>query len=192
VIEAGTAALLEPYLDAPGSRGIPNWPREELAEAVAAFDADGFGVHLHAIGDGGVRAALDAIEHAAAVNGPCDRRPVIAHTQLVHPDDLPRFARLGVVANFEPLWARLDPLMMELTIPRLGPERAARQYPIGSLAGRRAGVRRLTAPAASRQSRQDGRRFDRSAPSGGAARRGRGLTPALLGIQSPVARVGGA
>lgn len=139
VIEAGTAALLEPYLDAPGSSGIPNWPPGELAEAVAAFDADGFQVHLHAIGDAGVRAALDAIEHAAAVNGPRDRRPVIAHTQLVHPTDLPRFARLGVVANFEPLWAQLDPLMLELTIPRLGPERAAWQYPIGSLA--RSGAR---------------------------------------------------
>jgi predicted amidohydrolase YtcJ len=139
VIENGTAALLEPYLDAPGSRGIPNWPPEELAEAVAAVDADGFQVHLHAIGDAGVRAALDAVEHAAGVNGPRDRRPVIAHTQLVHPDDLPRFARLGVVANFEPLWARLDPVMAELTIPRLGPERAARQYPIGSLA--RSGAR---------------------------------------------------
>jgi predicted amidohydrolase YtcJ len=64
---------------------------------------------------------------------------VIARTQLVHPDDLPRFARLGVVANFEPLWAQLDPLMVDLTIPRLGPERAARQDPIGSLA--RSGAR---------------------------------------------------
>jgi len=139
VIEAGTAALLEPYLDPPGSGGIPNWPRDELAEAVTAFDADGFGIHVHAIGDAGVRAALDAVEHATAVNGPRDRRPVIAHLQLVHPDDLPRFASLGVVANFEPLWAQLDPLMLELTIPRLGPERAARQYPIGSLA--RSGAR---------------------------------------------------
>jgi predicted amidohydrolase YtcJ len=134
VIEAGTAALRAPYLDAPGSHGIPNWPPEELAEAVAAFDADGFQVHLHAIGDAAVRAALDAVEHAVAVNGPRDRRPVIAHTQLVHPNDLPRFAPLGVVANFEPLWAQLDPLMVDLTIPRLGPERAARQYPIGTLA----------------------------------------------------------
>jgi predicted amidohydrolase YtcJ len=70
VIEAGTAALLEPYLDPPGSHGIPNWPPAELAEAVATFDADGFQVHLHAIGDAGVRVALDAVEHAIAVNGP--------------------------------------------------------------------------------------------------------------------------
>jgi predicted amidohydrolase YtcJ len=53
--------------------------------------------------------------------------------QLVHPDDLPRFAALGVVANFEPIWAQLDPCMVELTIPRLGPERAAAQYPMASL-----------------------------------------------------------
>jgi predicted amidohydrolase YtcJ len=58
---------------------------------------------------------------------------VIAHTQLVHPDDLPRFARLGVIANFEPLWAQLDPVMTELTEPRLGKERSALQYPIGGL-----------------------------------------------------------
>jgi predicted amidohydrolase YtcJ len=58
---------------------------------------------------------------------------VIAHTQLVHPDDRPRFAALGVVANFEPLWAQHDDAMVDLTFPRLGPERSALQYPIGTL-----------------------------------------------------------
>ncbi|HEX9993087.1 MAG TPA: amidohydrolase [Acidimicrobiales bacterium] len=134
VVEAGTAAMLEPYEDAPHSCGLPNWPAEELAEAVAAFDAAGFQVHVHAIGDGGIRAALDAVEHAAARNGPRDRRPVIAHTQVVHPDDLPRFAKLGVIANFEPLWAQLDPVMVDLTEPRLGAERSRWQYPIGAIA----------------------------------------------------------
>ena len=133
VIEAGTGFLLEPYLDMPACCGLPNWSAEGLAEAVRAFDADGFQIHIHAIGDGGVRMALDAIEHAAAMNGPRDRRPVIAHTQLVHPADRQRFADLGVIANFEPLWACLDPSMEQLTIPRLGPERSALQYPIGSL-----------------------------------------------------------
>ena len=93
----------------PHTCGLPNWAPGELAEAVAAFDADGFQIHIHAIGDGGVRRPLDAIEHAGRVNGPRDRRPVIAHTQLVHPADRPRFAALGVIANFEPLWACLDP-----------------------------------------------------------------------------------
>ena len=134
VIEAGTGFLLEPYTDAPHTCGLPNWNPSELAEAVRCFDAAGFQIHIHAIGDGGVRMALDAIEHAQRCNGAADRRAVIAHTQLVHPDDLPRFAALGVIANFEPLWSQLDPVMVELTIPRLGPRRSALQYQIGSLA----------------------------------------------------------
>ncbi|MYW00431.1 amidohydrolase family protein [Streptomyces sp. SID3343] len=130
VIEGGTAAMLEPYCDAPHSCGMPVWPPAALAEAVAAFDADGFQVHIHAIGDAGVRAALDAIEAAVAANPAWDRRPVIAHVQLVHPADLPRFAALGVIANFEPLWAQLDPLQTELTVPRVGAERGDLQYPM--------------------------------------------------------------
>lgn len=133
VIEHGTGMVLEPYEDEPHSCGLPNWTPEALADAVAHVDALGFQTHIHAIGDGGVRMALDAVEHAIARNDRRDRRPVIAHTQLVHPDDRPRFARLGVIANFEPLWAQLDGAMTELTIPRLGPERSALQYPIGSL-----------------------------------------------------------
>ena len=134
VIEAGTGYLLEPYEDAPHSCGLPNWSADGLAEAVRAFDADGFQIHIHAIGDAGVRMALDAIEHASRQNGPRDRRPVIAHTQLVHPDDRPRFAALGVIANFEPLWACWDDSMVDLTMPRLGPARSALQYPIGTIA----------------------------------------------------------
>lgn len=134
VIEAATGFLLEPYSDAPHTCGLPNWNPDELAEAVRCFDAAGFQIHIHAIGDGGVRMALDAIEHAQRCNGAADRRAVIAHTQLVHPADLPRFSELGVIANFEPLWSQLDPVMVELTIPRLGPRRSALQYQIGSLA----------------------------------------------------------
>lgn len=134
VIEAGTGFLLEPYEDAPQSCGLPNWTADGLKEAVRAFDADGFQIHIHAIGDAGIRMALDAIEHAEQQNGTRDRRPVIAHTQLVHPADRSRFAALGVVANFEPLWACLDESQLDLTIPRLGPERSSLQYPIASLA----------------------------------------------------------
>jgi predicted amidohydrolase YtcJ len=133
VVEAGTAAMLEPYDDAPHSCGLPVWTPAELAEAVAAFDADGFQVHIHAIGDAGVRAALDAVEFATNRNGLRDRRPVVAHTQVVHPDDLPRFADLAVIANFEPLWAQLDPLQTSLTLPRIGPVRGGWQYPMATL-----------------------------------------------------------
>ncbi len=69
VIEMGTGFLVEPYTDTPHTCGLPNWSAAELAEAVTAFDEDGFQIHIHAIGDGGVRMALDAIEEAAARNG---------------------------------------------------------------------------------------------------------------------------
>jgi predicted amidohydrolase YtcJ len=134
VIESGTGFLLEPYEDAPHTCGLPNWSPEGLREAVAAFDADRFQIHIHAIGDAGVRMALDAVEHAQACNGVRDRRPVIAHTQLVHPDDKPRFAALGVIANFEPLWAAYDDFMERLAVPRIGRTRTALQYPIASIA----------------------------------------------------------
>jgi predicted amidohydrolase YtcJ len=134
VIEMGTGALLQPYADAPDSCGLPVWEPHELGLAVTAFDAAGFQVHIHAIGDAGVRAALDAVQRAGAVNGPRDRRPVVAHTHLVDPADLARFAELGVIANFEPLWACLEPGMVSLVLPRLGPARSARQYPMRTLA----------------------------------------------------------
>ncbi|WP_066949601.1 amidohydrolase [Microtetraspora fusca] len=138
ILENRTASLLAPYSDDPCTRGMPVWPYEELVEAFTAVDAMGLQAHLHAIGDAGVRAALDAVEHVTRVNGPRDRRPVIAHVQLLDEVDLPRFARLGVIANLQPLWARTDAAMKELTFPRIGAERARRQYLIGSLL--RAGV----------------------------------------------------
>lgn len=134
VVEGGTAALLRPYSDVPGNMGLQNWSMEELTDAATAVDALDFQLHLHAIGDGAVRIALDSIEEVAKCNGPRDRRPVIAHVQVVAPEDIGRFARLGVVANFEPLWACEDDVMKVLTVPRLGVERSAMQYPIGSLA----------------------------------------------------------
>jgi len=134
VIESGTSAMLEPFCDCPHSKGLPNWEAGEMAEAVTAIDAMGFTAHIHAIGDYGVRMALDAIEHATRVNPPRDRRWVIVHTQLVHPDDLPRFAELGVIANFEPYWSKYDAWQSELTAPRLGPDRTDRQFQTATLA----------------------------------------------------------
>ena len=94
----------------------------------------GFQVHMHAIGDRATRDALDAIEAARAANGPSDNRHHVAHLQIVHPDDVPRFGALGVIANMQPLWACMDPQMSELTLPRLGEERMGWQYPFGDLA----------------------------------------------------------
>ncbi|GAA4067504.1 amidohydrolase [Agromyces indicus] len=135
VVENETGALLEPYCSGLHSHGMSVWGAERLAEAVRAADAAGFQVHVHAIGDAAVRQALDAIERAIDANGPRDRRPVIAHAQLVDDADLARFAELGVIANMQPLWAQLDALMTVLTVPRLGRERSDRQYRMRSLAG---------------------------------------------------------
>jgi predicted amidohydrolase YtcJ len=104
-----------------------------LKNSVTRLDALGFQVHVHAIGERAVREALDAFQAAREANGPRDGRHHIAHIQVIHPDDLPRFAQLGVVANGQPLWACLDGQMRNLTIPFLGEERSGWQYPFRSL-----------------------------------------------------------
>jgi predicted amidohydrolase YtcJ len=131
VIENETGALLAPYCGSLHDHGMQVW--DNLADAARAVDALGFQIHIHAIGDAAARQALDAVEHVVAANGPRDRRPVIAHAQLVDDADIDRFAALGVIPNMQPLWAQLDPLMVELTIPRLGAQRGAKQYRMHSL-----------------------------------------------------------
>ncbi len=137
VAENYTAAMLEPYLDCHGHRtdnsGISFVPPEVLAQAVPQLDAAGFQVHFHAIGDRAVREALDAIEAAVTANGRRDSRHHIAHLQVVHPEDVRRFRALGVAANMQSLWAALEPQMVDLTLPFLGPPRDAWQYPWGDL-----------------------------------------------------------
>jgi len=132
VIESGTAALLEPYVDF-GHRGELNFKQEVLNRLVARLDKEGFQIHVHAIGDRAIRASLDAFEKARAANGPRDSRHHISHIELFHPDDIPRFRSLGVVANFQPLWAFADTYITDLTEPQLGPERSRWLYPIKSL-----------------------------------------------------------
>jgi len=137
VAESFTAGMIEPYLDAcgcqTGNRGLSHVEAALLREYVTLLDAAGFQVHMHAIGDRAVREALDAAEAARRANGANDNRHHIAHLQVMHPDDVPRFAALGVTANVQALWAAHEPQMDELTIPFIGPERAARQYLFGDL-----------------------------------------------------------
>ena len=127
-LSAGTAALLQPYLDNPLSSGIKIWADEELLEAVSTIDALGYQAHIHAIGDAAVKQALDAIEAMIRVNPLWDRRPVIVHAQLISDEDLPRFKSLGVIANIQPLWCYLDPMNRELIQPRIGVERNNLQF----------------------------------------------------------------
>jgi predicted amidohydrolase YtcJ len=138
VVENFTAAVTEPYLGADGAptgnSGISMVDPVELREHVAELDRLGFQVHVHAIGDRAVREALDAFEAARTSNGDHDRRHHIAHIQVIHPDDVARFAELGVVANMQALWACHEEQMDTLTIPFLGPERSQWQYPFAGLA----------------------------------------------------------
>jgi len=143
VVEGLTAAMLDPFVDEHGratdNRGLTLVPPELLREAVVALDAAGLQAHMHAIGDAAVRSALDAIEAARSANGPSGLRHHIAHIQVIHPDDVARFAALDATANMQPIWACHEPVMDERTIPFLGPERTRWQYPFASLA--RSGAR---------------------------------------------------
>jgi predicted amidohydrolase YtcJ len=133
VLEGETAALLEPYLDMHGKRGELILSPEELKSAVTRFDAMGLQVHMHAIGDRAVRSGLDAIEAARQQNGVTDNRHHISHLQLIHVDDIERFATLDTAANFQADWAYPDDWILELNLPVLGEERVQGMYPIGSV-----------------------------------------------------------
>jgi predicted amidohydrolase YtcJ len=143
IVENQTGALLEPYCDGCGGHtdnvGLTYVDAELLSIAVTALDALDFQVHMHAIGDRAVRIALDAVQAAAIANGRRGNRHHIAHLQIVHPDDIARFAELDVTANCQAYWAQNEPQMTDHTIPVLGEERSAQQYPFGHLL--RAGTR---------------------------------------------------
>jgi predicted amidohydrolase YtcJ len=127
VIDGCTASLFEPYAD--GGNADPIWDLETLAPAVAAADAAGLQVALHAIGDKAVRIALDALEHAHRVNGPPatgDRRHRIEHLEYVDPADVPRLAELGVTASMQPVHA--DPAIRDNWAAMLGDARAERGF----------------------------------------------------------------
>jgi predicted amidohydrolase YtcJ len=142
IAENFTAGLTSPYLDrcgcSTGNVGLSMVDPESLKAHVAALDAEGFQVHVHAIGDRAIRESLDAFEAARHSSGAATARPPvrhhIAHLQVIHPDDIDRFAALDVTATMQPLWAIHEEQMDELTVPFLGPERASWQYPFAALA----------------------------------------------------------
>ena len=133
VIESGTGALLEPYEDPSLGLGPRYYTQDQVDEYFKAFDAMDLQIHVHAIGDAGVRMALDGIQAARDANGDRDNRHHFTHLQLIHEDDIPRFAELNVGASFQALWAYPDPAAIELDIPMIGEERTFQMYPIGSI-----------------------------------------------------------
>jgi predicted amidohydrolase YtcJ len=133
VMEVQTAALLRPYVGKGGQKGLTMIEPAALNGIVTALDREGFQVHFHAIGDAAIRECLDAIEAARRANGARDSRHHIAHLELFDPADIARFRQLGVIANFQPLWAFADGYIKDLTLPYLEPERQRWIYPIRSL-----------------------------------------------------------
>jgi len=118
------AALLEDYADEPGRRGLFVTAPQELARQVANVQRRGFQCAIHAIGDAGVRASLDAVQ-AAGATGRGGRRHRIEHAQVIHPGDMGRFATLGVIASMQPTHATSDMAWAEA---RLGPDRVRGAY----------------------------------------------------------------
>jgi hypothetical protein len=133
VIESHTAALLEPYTDRPSTKGLPNFSDRDLEKLIVELDRAQFQVHVHAIGDAAVHSTLDAFASARQKNGIRDSRHQIAHLELIAPGDIERFRQMGVIANFEAMWAYPDKYITEYTEPFIGPERSKRLYQIHSV-----------------------------------------------------------
>jgi predicted amidohydrolase YtcJ len=126
VIESYTAAMLAPYSNKPDTSGTPSWQEDRLREVVAMADKAGLQIYIHAIGDRGVRMALDAFENAIRLNGRRDSRFRIEHIETVDAADVPRFKQLGVIASMEPIHAYPDTI--GVWSANIGPERTGRGF----------------------------------------------------------------
>lgn len=134
VVESHTAAMLAPYADR-ATTGQLNFTQAELDRLVATLDRRGWQVMIHAIGDGGVRSALDAFAHAAKANPPParGRRHRIEHIETIDPADVPRFAALGVTASLQPFHGSPGPNQIDVWKANLGEPRASRSWVYNSL-----------------------------------------------------------
>lgn len=122
---SGTALFFDPYVDAPDKTGLPQMPYEELEKLVVNADKAGFQIGIHAIGDKGNHWVLNAYEKARHLNGSRDSRHRIEHAQVLHDDDIPRFAALGIIASMQPTHCITDKRFAE---KRIGMERCRGAY----------------------------------------------------------------
>ncbi len=129
-IGSHTAAMLEPFTDAPNDRGLMVNTEADLYAWTKAGDAAGLQVLVHAIGDRAIRTQLDIFERVARENGPRDRRFRIEHAQHIAPSDMARFGTLGVIPSMQPYHAIDDGRWVDKVI---GPERSKGTYAFKSL-----------------------------------------------------------
>jgi predicted amidohydrolase YtcJ len=126
--------MIEPYTDDPNCIGSTVKPIDQLRDWIIKADREGFRIRLHACGDGAVRAALDFFEEAAKINGKRDSRHTIEHIENIHPDDIKRFAELGVIASMQPEHLAMTETYKDNPYPeKLGPERIKLSWPIKTL-----------------------------------------------------------
>jgi predicted amidohydrolase YtcJ len=125
-----TAAMLEPFSDTPGNSGFLLDPVENLHGWIAAADAAGIQLMVHAIGDKAIRDLLDIYYDVAEEHGDRDRRFRMEHAQHIHPDDISRFAIQKVIASMQPYHAIDDGRWAESVI---GAERSKTTYAFRSL-----------------------------------------------------------
>jgi len=129
VIEAHTAAMLEPYANDPSNRGQLYFAPDKYKDGVLELDRLGFQIFTHAIGDRAIRLALDTYEDANRVNGHRDARNKIEHIEDPSAQDIPRFGKLGVIASMQPLHATPNRDVLGVWAVNVGPERAERAWP---------------------------------------------------------------
>lgn len=129
-----TALLIDPYSDKPETRGGTLMDIEKLSDYVEAAHKKGLSVKLHACGDATIRAALDAYENAIDKHGETGARHAIEHNEIIHPDDLDRYAKLGVIASIQPEHIAItEDFASNGYTDRLGSERSKLTWPIKSL-----------------------------------------------------------
>ncbi len=102
VVEGRTAMMLEPYPGTDDNYGDPVFEIDHFNAACAKVDAMGLQIAVHAIGDAGIRATIDAYEAAQKANGKRDSRHRIEHLEVMNPDDIPRLGALDIVASIQP------------------------------------------------------------------------------------------
>jgi predicted amidohydrolase YtcJ len=134
VIESHTAAMIKPYSDDPSLTGKLFWDPDKYNSAIAELDKRGLQVFTHAIGDLGVRTALNAYQQAEEVNRSSDRRPRIEHIETASLGDIARFGKLGVIASMQPLHSYPDADTLEVWARNAGPDRASRAWSWKSIA----------------------------------------------------------
>ncbi|MEP6642901.1 MAG: amidohydrolase [Acidobacteriaceae bacterium] len=128
VVEAHTAAMLEPYSDDPKQTGKLFWDAAKYQQAITELDRRGLQIFTHAIGDKAVRLALDAYQQAQEKNHTRDLRPRIEHIETISAQDIPRFGKQGVIASFQPLHAYPDDDTVGIWARNVGEERAKRAW----------------------------------------------------------------